>query len=282
MLANEDQVTFWGVFEDILTRAALRIETDLQALLGVQLNSFQEVYCVGRATSPIVSSTTTGGLQGIIFNIHQSQYLVLSISEILFFSPIDQDLHLLIIDLEANAILNEYFFYAQAGENRFPINEKFWPRRNEGSIFIGFENPGVFFFETTAMACHPCKPLSCNELPRVREISGWDNGERTLQTFGLGILYSIECSFERFICWNAPFFKNVLLYAAGVEYVLEMLGSSRLNRFTATKQEEMIKLQNIYENYYVKNLKNITKVLNFCDDCCFHCQPGVEYTYARP
>ena len=172
----------------------------------------------------------------------------------------------------------------KVGENEIIVNKKYFPRRHSNMLFISYEGSDTPYYSSTSQPCFDdcsCYSTNCFIEPCGNKTQGYKTNFTT-ETYGLGVKWLEECSFERLICENASLLVNALLYAAGVEYVLEVMGSSRLNRFTTTKVEDLQKLLAIYENYYKKALTTAMKSLDFCDNCCFLCEGGIRYTYASP
>ena len=56
-----------------------------------------------------------------------------------------------------------------------------------------------------------------------------------------------------------------------IEYYKELIGSSRLNRFTKTNAERNKELYDMAVKDYEKALKNLAKFGNITDSCCFKC-----------
>lgn len=284
MIANEDQITYLGVINNIIERAAMRIEIDLFSFSGVQFSAPTETYCIGRLKEPLTLTPSTAGLQGIIFTFKQSKYLVLNILSLYFRSPIDQTLTFYVSDLVTNEIYDIFEADLVQGENEIVINKRYFPRRHSNQLFVSYEGSDSDYYSSTSENCFDncsCVTRDCHIQPCGNKVQGYKIN-KTQETFGLAVKWLEECSIERFICENATFFRNAILYAAGIEYVLEVMGSSRLNRFTQTKGEDLNKLMLIYESYYKKAMQAVVKNLNFCDDCCFECAGGIQYTYASP
>lgn len=284
MIANEDKITFLGVIDNILERAAMRIEIDLQSMAGIKLAYPTETFCIGRLREPLALTGGNAGLQGILFNFNQSKYLVLNILSLFFRSHIDQTLKFYIIDLVTNEIYDEITADLVIGENEIILNKQYFPRRHSNKLFIAYEGSDTLYYSSTADACYDdcsCNTTNCFMQACGNETRGYKVNS-THETYGLSLKYLEECSISRLICENANIFRNVILYAAGIEYVLDVMGSSRLNRFTAIKVDDYVKLQAIYESYYKKSLQAAVSAIDFCDNCCFTCEGGIRYTYANP
>jgi hypothetical protein len=284
MIANEDQITYLGVIDNIIERAVMRIEIDLFSVSGVRFSVPAENYCVGRIQEPLTLVQSAPGLQGVLFNFKQSKYLVINVLSLFFRSPVDQTLKFYIIDLVTNEIYDVIQANLLQGENEIIVNKRYFPRRHSNQLFIAYEGNDSDYYSTKSEECYDdcsCFTSNCHIDPCGNKTLGYKN-KKTDETYGISVKWLEECSIERFICENSMFFRNVILYAAGIEYVLEVMGSSRLNRFTQTKNEDLNKLMLIYESYYKKALQSVVKNLDFCDNCCFDCKDTIQYTYASP
>jgi hypothetical protein len=94
---------------------------------------------------------------------------------------------------------------------------------------------------------------------------------------GLNVKYIIECSIEKYVCENIPFFKNALWYRIGLELTVERRFGNRLNEFTTMTIERATELQEFFQAQYSQALENATKQVNIHEDpFCFSCNNGVS------
>jgi hypothetical protein len=280
MIANEDQITYLGVIDDIITRAGMRLEIDMLALGGIRLTQDSQAQCLGRLVEPVEQKIGESGLQGMVFTFRQSKYLTLKILSLFFYSPITQNVTFYVIDAVTNEVYDTIPAQLQPGDNEIPINRSYYPRRSGNFLLVVYEGEGVSYYETIDEPCYD--ECQCRFITACGNKRMGFKDDFTEETFGLGVKFIEECSVSRLICENASLVANALLYAAGVEYVLEVMGSSRLNRFTSVKVEDYNKLLAIFESAYKKALTAALKNIDVCDGCCFDCENIITYTYASP
>ena len=285
-VADTDKVTYLGVFEAITERAAARIEMDLLGGANIEFANVMIDGCIGRLKEPLtfVPRGTYGEYRGVVFQFEQSKYLVLNINKINFRSDIAQTVNFFAKDLFTGDILFTKTVDLIVGENEIPINEEVFPRRSSNKVFFGYDASESGYYDTSNLdcfdnCCSTCASVSCSS---CSFISGSNAIQFQPTTFGLSISYSINCSMNRFLCENINVFKTAMLYAVGVEYLVEALASPRINAFTTTNKEANEKVYNLFEKRYQKALEVSIKSLNFCDNCCFDCKGGIHYDYINP
>jgi len=280
MIANEDQITYLGVIDDIITRAGMRLEIDMLAMGGIRLTQDSQASCIGRLVEPAEQKIGEPGLQGMAFTFKQSKYLTLKILSLFFYSPVAQNITFYVIDAVTNEVYDTIPAQLQPGDNEIPINRSYYPRRSSNFLLVVYEGEGVAYYETIDEPCYDA--CDCRYIRVCGSKRMGFRDDFIEETFGLGVKFIEECSVSRLICENAALVANALLYAAGVEYVLEVMGSSRLNRFTSVKVEDYNKLLAIFESAYKKALTAALKNIDVCDGCCFDCENIITYTYASP
>lgn len=285
MIADDDQQNFIEVMDDLRFRAAQRVFVSMQKGANIKLQTFSDNFCVGRLDEPLnfVPATTTNNLQGIVFSLKQSKYLALDIHSLMFFSDIDKEITFFLIDLQSNSLITQFNYSLLAGENTIPVNKTVFPSRYSTKIFIAYDSFFSGYFQSKTQNCYDdcidicgCSDNCCND------IYGWNGSLRSSDSYGLGVNYSVLCSFERLLCENSHLFVQALLYATGIEFIFELRGSSRINKFTTTKEADYTFLLNVFEERYKESIMAALNSINFCDDCCFECAGSVNYGYVTP
>lgn len=286
-ISNEDRITYVATLEAIIERAYRRMINDLAINAGIQLNSFQETYCIGRLNDPLEFVPASGAiLQGIQFKFQASKYLSLYIGSLFFYSNVVQTLNFYVYDNVSGQILDTITADLVVGENNIVVNKSYFPGRYSQRVMIVYNSADSGYYKSTAEACHDAC-CTCEGLPCASTGCFWGSGVANLatthETYGLGVEYALECSWERLICSNARLFSQAILYAAGVEYIYELESSYRFNQYTSTKKEENQERKKLFEKRYLQELKAAIQGLNFQDNCCFECKgTGIMYKFAMP
>jgi hypothetical protein len=284
-LANEDQINFIGVIEGISDRVAMRIESDFATNIGMELKAYNDVFCTGRITDPLtfVPASVVPGKQGMVFEFLQSKHLVMRIMNLYFRADVAKTMTFEVIDLFTGDILDTITQDLQPGENKISINREYYPRRHSNKLFIGYDGTTTGYFSSKDSECYDGCVCDCEEIKSCGGcsiISGYRN-IYTDQTYGLSVEWALNCSFCRLLLDSIHLFKPAILYAAGMEYLFEVMGSSRVNRFTSVNSEQNAELMESFRKMYYSTLRSATKNLNLCDSCCFDCVGGIQYGYVN-
>jgi len=282
-IADSDYDTYLQVYEDILTRAAMRLSNDIPTYLPLDLVGDIGYSCYGRlkhdADYMLIPNSTYSPIPtygGIGLGIRQSQFLVLNIPFFRFFSPIQQVITFYIKEAASGSILWQKQVAINAGENIVDVNLDVYGTSYQKRIFLYYDLSGSEYYETTSDQCYyDCDVCGCDyiDCSGIRGASSNDaiyfQGRNS--TFGLSVTYNAYCDFTAYICNNRRNFLQPMVYATMIEYYKELIGSSRLNRFTKTNAERNKELYDMAVKDYEKALKNLAKFGNITDSCCFKC-----------
>jgi len=287
MVADSEKENHINVLNAIFNRAIIRIVNDFFSKSGIngKLKIYGNSYCNGRYDIPFeeVPAATDSIEQGILFTFPLSKYLSLRIDELVFYSPSSANITFFIKDNISGTVLKEVNVVTEVGKNLIKLNTLVFPAPHRQHIFVGYDGSSTGYYKTTNLECYEgcdcdCEILSCTGCTYVR---GLIQDTKTHETFGLSVSYALECSMERLICENKNLFSRALLYASGIEYLHEVMGSDRINYFTSTNAEEREKLMDSFTKSYWAGLTTAIKNINFCDDCCFECQEPISYRYTN-
>lgn len=293
MIANEDRENYVGTINAILERAGHRVLLDfISGAANAKINPkyFNSLYCLGRMSEPLqYNQPLTSPLwQGIKFKFKQSQYISLNIYNLYFFSDINQTIDFVVMDLVTNNILDVITANLVAGDNKIAINKIFYPNPRSTQICIFYNGMVTGYYKTENIGCYDECCSECSEVSSSgfccssTSFNGYLNGIESSNTYGISLDFAIECSYERLLCENINMFLQPLLYAAGIEYIYELTGSSRLNKYTLTKKEENEQLLKNFEKRYIQSIEKSLRNINWCDNCCWYCEEMVQYKYVIP
>lgn len=70
-------------------------------------------------------------------------------------------------------------------------------------------------------------------------------------TFGTSVVFSLKCGFDSIACANKMHFASAWLYCLGLEFMDDLLYSSRLNRWTTIDKEKYEVLRKEFETTYL-------------------------------
>lgn len=277
MIANDDKLNYVGVIQSIIQRAFLRTISDLQALAGVELSNLDSTYCYGVLEEPRRIISINGATRFFELNIPPSKYFVATLLDISIFSARNnQNATIRIVDETLNRTIFTTNVLLNEGHNTIYINQDILNTRWNANLRFYIEGQ-LQLYNTHELPC----TTDCDNGSLCYRCDPNQRTERR-NMHGAGVSWLERCSFEKLVCAYPESFKSALLYASGIEFILESIGSPRANLFTTAKIEDLLKLQPIFEGYYKNALKNLSKNVNFCDECCFKCSGEVIYRYARP
>ena len=90
-------------------------------------------------------------------------------------------------------------------------------------------------------------------------------------SFGVAPIASLVCDYAALLCTNKELFKRPYLYALGVETMLEQAYSDRLNEYSLTRRAQALENLERFTADYQKSLKQITDTIDLGCDCCIEC-----------
>lgn len=271
-LADEQQVNFTGVYNDIQTRAIQRFKTDIRSEFKkrYQLKSITQSIDIGRDID--ISNITVAAAQERGFTIEldrhddrfaHSNLQAIRIPEVsLLFTSLNPTT-IQITDMDIGTVLFTKAVAAPAstGWVVIPINETFTSRRiavsYDATLLDGVELDitnlrNSLLSSQNGHIYYDCggnrnAELRAGELPIG---GGVDNIVFGDNTFGLTGIWSVICDWETFVCNNRDSFKNAFWYLLGAETMWERLNSNRLNEFTAFDRETAASLRKQFEIKY--------------------------------
>jgi len=272
LIKNEEQHSYVDVINDVRERAANRVTFDFFASSNVEFTLLPHTNCVGRISEPLQLLPPSGGEGGILFDFVTSKYLSLRIVNLYFKSDVVQTITFFVKDVVTNEVLDTIVADLVIGENEIPVNKLYYPTRTSTKLFVGYDLSTTGYYKTSIEDCYEgcngCRVLGTCGCRIARAFNG---NTPSQTTYGLGILYTEECSFDKFVCDNINLFLQPLLYASGIEFVHELIGSTRLNSITSMPKDAREALLTNYTDMYEKSMKLLLKKIDLCDTCCFRC-----------
>ncbi|PCJ57924.1 MAG: hypothetical protein COA65_08675 [Rhodospirillaceae bacterium] len=275
-IADEQQVDFNGVYDDIEERAVRRLKTDINA-------EFKKKYKLKNITQSIdlereVDSTTTTAaaaqFRGFTLELDRTDnnfaYSNLETIHIqtlsLFFTSLNSTTIRIFDIVTGTELFNQAVAApASTGFTTIDIYQTFSERR----IFVAYDATnlaGVNFDvvdlrnainrsqDGCTVACFSCGTNKNAELRAGSATIATTITESDItfgdDLFGLSGIWSVTCSFDSFVCNNKEPFTTSLWYLLGIELMNERLYTSRLNEFTAFDRNKAKELRNMYEVKY--------------------------------
>ena len=318
-LADEQQVDFNGVYDDIQERAVRRLKTDVNA-------EFKKRYKLKNITQSVdlereidTTSTTAAGAfyRGFTLELDRtddnfafSNLETINIQTLsLYFTSLNSTT-IRIFDIVTGTELFSLAIDAPAstGWTVIEINQTFSERR----LFVTYDATnlaGVNFDVTNlrnginrsqngcTVVCYSCGGGNRNAELRAGQAVIADTIVESDITFGddlfgLSGIWSVICSFDSLVCNNKEAFTTSLWYLLGIEMMNERLYSARLNEFTAFDKNKAKELRNMYEVKYrggtideTEHEGELTMAIDGINlnlnDYCLICYENVRYEEAK-
>lgn len=312
-IANEEQVTFSGVWSDVQNRSLKKFESAITNYFAkkwqlrvihesIQLpNSFLGTDAVNQLTP------AAPGYRGITYDlgftaspmacihIETLQIYLLAPQSTVTFKVWE------VID-NANANLLDTFTLTGgvAGWNTLKVNKDY----NVWKIFVGYESTSIdSIWMPLNRAYDMFNQQSLIQWPTNSPCQAWLFGGATTppytggdvttndygnltelnNTYGLSGQIGTKCGFENIICAWKQKFATALWYAHGSELMIERMFSDRLNRYTTIDMERAQKLQKYFEQMAEKELATVMDGIDLVTwDCCLNCNAQVQLVHNLP
>lgn len=268
-IADEQQVNFDGVWDDVQLRASQRLRNDAIAEFNkrYQLDNLQRSLDLGRiidTTSTTASSTDYRGFT-VELSLENSSFVdsnlqQLYLHKVSLYLPLAVNTTIKVFDIEQNIEIASKIVTGAAGWNEINFVTLYNPRR----VFIAYDATNVNSVELDITKF----PQKGNSYYSDCYYANMDNGTflkikggtatiadpftitQSNNTFGLSAIFSVQCTFEDLICNNINLFANALMYVQGAELMSELLNSDRLNEFTSYDRGDKEELQMQFEAQY--------------------------------
>lgn len=310
-LADEQQVDFDGVWDDIQERAVRRLKSDINTIFEEQsfkLKTLTQDFWMGHSID--ASSTTLAGTnyQGIQLELNKStdKFVPSTLQAIavqsvdLYFTSTNATT-IVVYDLDTGELLYSKVVAAPASTGWTTIN--LYQSFSVDRIFLAYDATlldGVLMdtndMENAAIDDCGCAQYSSDSIcddcgASLQGASATIAAPTTItegnDSFGLAVRWRVDCSFDRWICDNREIFTTALWYLLAAETTFERMYSSRLNEFTVFDKEKAEGLNALYEAKYrggtvneVEHRGELPMILQGINldpsDCCLMCSADVR------
>jgi len=276
-LADEQQVDFNGVYDDVQERAVRRLKTDINAEFKKRhrLKNITQSIDMGRLID--TTTTTALGLQyrGVTLTLNRqdenfaySNLQTISVQDVsLYFTGLAATT-VKVFDLQTGTELYTKAVAAPTaiGWQSITINQVFTSRE----IFIGYDATLLSSVEQDLVKlknavnrsqdgcnyyCFSCGGGNMNvELRGALATIATTLVESDLTTgdnaFGFSVKWSVVCSFDSFVCNNKEAFTRAFWFLLGAELMWERQYTPRLNAFTVFGLDKAKELWKLFEITY--------------------------------
>lgn len=294
-IANSDQITYKGVFDDIERRALRRFESIVTNWLSLKYQ-IKRVSQSGNLGLTIEGSATASGadyrgywvllsedddyVKSNLHVYHQqsiSLYLTQAVNttvKILDITGIQST------TVELNQ-LDSFSVTGTVGWNTIAVNEDYKPTLGIAVLYDatnvtsqGHEVPEVCYDYCGCLdLCYGCEAKI--EGIRTDDLTP-STVTRGTNTYGLSGVFSVGCKFDQFICDNRQAFARALWLCYGYEYWNERLYSERLNRYGVIDREIAKEARDEVWKDFNEELQIVLEGIELKEDCCVSCNAQVK------
>lgn len=284
-LADAEQQTYVGVWNDVQVRAQSRLLMDVRSQFNnrYKIATARKQVKIEEKNAPKTGDIVSGSshYHGII--IDQAKNLSdgykvsalqgIHIDTITINKPLGAtSFELLISDADTGLIL----LNTTVTGSSYSVNETYYNNR----IFVGGlmdseEYEDTPFNESINEGC-------CLNITGATYLgSGTTFTETENNSYGLWLNIGLRCSVENLICNNKDVFQYAYWYLLGSELMMERMVSERINKWTIDKaQAEELKAH--YDVTYEKAIKQAVEGINLnTNDACIECDPPIAVREAR-
>lgn len=259
-IADEQQVDFNGVWDDVQERAVRRLKTDLNAEFKkrYRLKNITQSVDLGRLIDTTSTTVSAGDYRGVSLTLNKSDENY-SYSNLQTFYIPDLSLYfssnnattIKIFDLRTGTELYTKSVAAPGsiGWQTIQINQTFTSRE----IFVSYDatNLNSVLLDLTKFNYKEGNNAELRGATATISASILESDLTTSDNaYGLSVKWSVICSFDSFVCQNKEPFLRSLWLLLGIELSRERRFTSRLNEFTAFGQDRAKELMQMFEIEY--------------------------------
>jgi len=304
-VASQEAVTFINVFSDIEDRAILKMKQDIVTKLRerYRLKNITQSVNLGKRIDPstISSDASWRGFQVNIGVVPSNSGMIetmlqhISVQSLSLYLNADMGpyspIAVKIVDQETGSDLDTFtIFEGTQGWNEIKVNKRY---RTTGIVCVydasNVDTHNLPLQQGSVTSCLSCAQLiygvSCSAyLTGVESIDLSDANSFTIgqELFGLTGVFSIGCSFDGIVCDNKEVFGNALLYAMGVELMVETLYTDRMNEYTTIKSEAAAQLKDHFQVQYEQAISNALVGIDInLRNCCIECNAPYQIRLSR-
>jgi len=286
--ADAEQVNYQGVWDDVQVRATRRLFTKIKA-------EFSKRYRIKNVTQSVdlLEGIDTASLtalaakyRGFIIDLDNfentdgyvaSNFQEINIQHLMLYLPAAVNTTIKIFNLNTGVEEDSFSVTGAIGWNTVQVNTKYTARK----LFVAYNATLVNGVELDLLNEGSCFCNDCQAIIKGGEsnitTTVFNSGvTRCQNTFGLSGVFSIQCSYNAFICANKETFANALWYLLGSELLFELSHSPRINFYTTINAAKAKELRSEFEIIFQEELMNAIDGidLNLCD-CCLECHNQV-------
>jgi len=293
--ANEEQQTFFQVWDDVENRGITRFMSNISSALSAnyRLKAITQAIDIGRIIQlPKVAEAPAAQLKGFAIEMRlaayyrQSTLMAVNVQTLSLYSENTQaGVAIKVMDIETNQVIDTLTLDCVQGWNTLQVNKRY----NAQRLFIGYDATNVTsaylpiysgwqtaFMQTIATLYGPGSGQAYLRGAETTDPANATNlSYDSFNSHGLSAVFSLVCKWDNLICNNKDVFANCLWYCMGSELMVQLLASQRFNWITMDK-DRATELKNYFDKLYNEEMANIVRSLDIdTRDACIVCNAPV-------
>lgn len=272
-VANENQLSFLGVFADVEKRAISRISKDVLSYMKSQYNLKKVNQTVTSPDFVDGSQSSLNNKNGIkVYSIcDNSELLRLYVGRVWLYALEEKETT---ITIESESVLYTNTIVTNIGWNEIYINKVF----DTLNLNILYTDANFTQIPNLILG-NSCICNVCDCDLTIRGISGNSIGNNT---YGLRAEVGLRCIYDAIVCANLDVYSDAYLYALGVELMRERLYSDTINRFTTVDRKKAQELLELFTQDYTDFLQTANNSIHIKDDFCIECLETMGSKFLYP
>lgn len=292
---NKDYASAYDMIDKQIDNAKILIANDIRARLAPRFKGMSViengVSGFFKDDQKVVSSQATY-LVGKQIEVDEYPYLEFFLSKVGLQVATTGNKSVFVYDLIQDKLLDTITVSCTSGKVSYADVYKSYPTNGQRlNLFICWL-ADVNYYRTelsNTSACNSCKNYSySNKYTTIstRKIlassNKLDQNLESLDYDGLSITYSLNCTFDPFLCSIKNLLAVPLAYKTGELLLQNMAFSKRNNSLVNVYHQDHKELQAFYADKYQFEMEQITKNIRIPDDICFECKRKGFFTTNLP
>lgn len=240
-----------------------------------------------------VAASQATYLVGKNIYIKNNPYFELHISKIGLHVANTGNVNVLVYDLTSNKLLDTITVATVSGEVSYVDVSKTYKTNGQTlNLFIGYaatfdsyktnlRNSGCVSCSSNGSYSNPYLTVnSAKILAASNKVD--ENLESNSNLDGLSVTYSVNCTFEPFICSVKSMLAPAILHKAGELVIQELKFSKRFNSIVTLYKNDHTELLEYFRTETDEHLKNALQNMRLPNNYCFDCNKRVKLTTNLP
>lgn len=293
---NAEYASAYDLLESKIDLAGDLIASKMQSYFNPRFkgSSVIEQHTVGIFQQNLqVASSQATYLVGKNFYIYRNPYFQMHISKVGLHVDNTGNVDVYVYDLTSNKLLDTITVATTAGEVSYVnISKTYATEGQTMNLFIGYAATfDSYKTNLISSGCVSCRNSNTFSNPYItinssKVLAASDKIEENLESNnngdGLSITYSVNCTFEPFVCSVKHLLAEAIWYKAGALIAEELKYSKRFNSVVTLYKTDATELITMYETKAMESLSNVLQNMKLPDNYCFNCNSRVKLTLNLP